>query len=236
VIMSRRRSSPPFVRLVIDASRCDGHGICALRCPELISLDEWGYANVDSSPAPTRSMAARARWISSRLVSPASRAVLVTIGLALAAFVATGTAPVQVGLPGQVALDAPSSLPGRKPLGATVSGSATALSEASPGGKAPQVLPAGYGSAPLGATPTPASPPEGAPAAVSTTTPKTSRVSSGSPDGAPPAGATGSPAPATIASPNYPIVIHVMYADDSSPPPSSPTPLTAERAGLLTDG
>jgi len=53
----------PFrVRLVIDASRCDGHAICALRCPELISLDEWGYAQVDPVPAPTVAIAARARW------------------------------------------------------------------------------------------------------------------------------------------------------------------------------
>ena len=59
--MSLRRTNPPFVRLFVDASRCDGHGICALRCPELISLDEWGYATVDPSPAPTRSIAARAR-------------------------------------------------------------------------------------------------------------------------------------------------------------------------------
>jgi len=48
------------VRLVIDASRCEGHAICALQCPELISLDEWGYAHLESS-ATTASIAARAR-------------------------------------------------------------------------------------------------------------------------------------------------------------------------------
>ena len=59
--MTRRRSDPKLaVRLVIDASRCDGHAICALRCPELIALDEWGYANVDPRPAPTPWIAARA--------------------------------------------------------------------------------------------------------------------------------------------------------------------------------
>jgi len=32
--------------LEIDAARCDGHGICLLRFPEGISLDEWGFATV----------------------------------------------------------------------------------------------------------------------------------------------------------------------------------------------
>ena len=52
------RASP--VRLQFDASRCDGHAICALRCPDLISLDEWGYAVVDPSPV-SGTTAARAR-------------------------------------------------------------------------------------------------------------------------------------------------------------------------------
>ena len=159
-----------------------------------------------------------------------------TVGLALAAFVATGTAPVQVGLPRQVALDAPSSPPVGTPPDGAVSGSATAPAETRLGGKTQPALPAADGSASLGATDTPASSRKGAQAAVSTGTPKTTKIPAGSPDGAPPVSATGSPAPATIASPNYPIVIHVMYADDSSPPPSSPTPLAAERAGSLADG
>lgn len=49
------------VRLVIDASLCDGHGICALRCPELISLDEWGYAHVSRRAAGSDRVAIRAR-------------------------------------------------------------------------------------------------------------------------------------------------------------------------------
>ncbi|HVC70010.1 MAG TPA: ferredoxin [Acidimicrobiales bacterium] len=52
----------PF-RLVIDAARCDGHGICALRCPELVTLDEWGYAAVDGgqvTSVPTWRRARRA--------------------------------------------------------------------------------------------------------------------------------------------------------------------------------
>lgn len=32
-------------RLHLDATRCDGHGICVLACPDLISLDPWGYAS-----------------------------------------------------------------------------------------------------------------------------------------------------------------------------------------------
>jgi ferredoxin len=36
-------------RLALDPAVCDGHGICALRCPDRISLDEWGYALVDGT-------------------------------------------------------------------------------------------------------------------------------------------------------------------------------------------
>ncbi|HVA52183.1 MAG TPA: ferredoxin [Acidimicrobiales bacterium] len=38
------------VAIVVDGSRCDGHGICALVMPERISLDAWGYASVDGNP------------------------------------------------------------------------------------------------------------------------------------------------------------------------------------------
>jgi len=48
-------------RLVLDAARCDGHGICALRCPDRISLDQWGYAAVDPTPLQGRRMSRRAR-------------------------------------------------------------------------------------------------------------------------------------------------------------------------------
>jgi len=48
------------VRIVIDASRCDGHAICVLRCPERITLDEWGYAHVDDTPTETAASSARA--------------------------------------------------------------------------------------------------------------------------------------------------------------------------------
>jgi ferredoxin len=30
-------------RLLIDRTRCDGHGSCAELLPELLDLDEWGF-------------------------------------------------------------------------------------------------------------------------------------------------------------------------------------------------
>jgi ferredoxin len=47
-------------RLVLDAARCDGHGICALRCPDRVSLDQWGYATVDPAPVEPGRMTRRA--------------------------------------------------------------------------------------------------------------------------------------------------------------------------------
>lgn len=31
---------------MLDPSKCQGHGICTLMAPELIELDEWGYARL----------------------------------------------------------------------------------------------------------------------------------------------------------------------------------------------
>ena len=64
------------VRLVIDASLCDGHGICALRCPELISLDEWGYAHVVTTPVESTRLAAQARRAAAACPARALRVVL----------------------------------------------------------------------------------------------------------------------------------------------------------------
>ncbi len=36
--------------LHLDGARCDGHGICAVCCPERIYLDAWGYAVTSPSP------------------------------------------------------------------------------------------------------------------------------------------------------------------------------------------
>jgi ferredoxin len=30
-------------RLVVDWTRCDGHGLCAELLPEEVGLDDWGY-------------------------------------------------------------------------------------------------------------------------------------------------------------------------------------------------
>lgn len=35
--------------MVVDGSKCDGHGICALVFPARVSLDTWGFADVDST-------------------------------------------------------------------------------------------------------------------------------------------------------------------------------------------
>lgn len=50
-------------RLVVDATRCDGHAICVLACPELIRLDDWGYAAAEDlviSDPPTLRRAEKA--------------------------------------------------------------------------------------------------------------------------------------------------------------------------------
>lgn len=36
-------------RIVIDATKCDGHGICVLRCPQVLSLDAWGFVGLEST-------------------------------------------------------------------------------------------------------------------------------------------------------------------------------------------
>jgi len=50
---SRQPAGP--VRLVLDASRCDRHGMCSVVCPERISLDPWGFAVVDPALITRRS-------------------------------------------------------------------------------------------------------------------------------------------------------------------------------------
>jgi ferredoxin len=48
------------VRIVVDGTKCDGHGICALILPELFSLDTWGYAAPESGPIDDPRILARA--------------------------------------------------------------------------------------------------------------------------------------------------------------------------------
>lgn len=38
------------VRLRVDPVACDAYGYCAELLPERITLDEWGYPNVDGTP------------------------------------------------------------------------------------------------------------------------------------------------------------------------------------------
>jgi ferredoxin len=51
------------IRLVVNGSQCDGHGICALVMPERISLDTWGYATVDPAALTDPRMIALARRV-----------------------------------------------------------------------------------------------------------------------------------------------------------------------------
>ncbi|QWB27620.1 MULTISPECIES: ferredoxin [Streptomyces] len=34
------------MKLLLDSTRCHGYGLCQEPAPELIELDEWGYAQV----------------------------------------------------------------------------------------------------------------------------------------------------------------------------------------------
>jgi ferredoxin len=36
--------------LRVDPIACDGHGLCSELFPERVSLDDWGYPIVDSTP------------------------------------------------------------------------------------------------------------------------------------------------------------------------------------------
>lgn len=51
----------PALKLVFDASLCDGHGMCTLVFPHRITLDPWGYAVADPEPISDRRMLRRAR-------------------------------------------------------------------------------------------------------------------------------------------------------------------------------
>ncbi len=48
-------------RLRLDGAACTGHGICALRCPDRIALDQWGFPHVDPAPLTSRGEHTRAR-------------------------------------------------------------------------------------------------------------------------------------------------------------------------------
>jgi len=58
VTTSARRSAPSQAesvgRLVLDPTRCTGHGMCAELFPEQIALDDWGYPMIDPNGIPRR--------------------------------------------------------------------------------------------------------------------------------------------------------------------------------------
>jgi ferredoxin len=38
-------------RLIANPALCDGHGICVLRAPDLLTLDAWGFVGVETTEA-----------------------------------------------------------------------------------------------------------------------------------------------------------------------------------------
>jgi ferredoxin len=46
--------------LGLDATVCDGVGMCALVAPDMITLDAWGFPVIDSEAAAARPKKARA--------------------------------------------------------------------------------------------------------------------------------------------------------------------------------
>jgi ferredoxin len=49
------------MKLRVIAASCDGFGTCAVHCPEVFTLDEWGYAAVDPAAEFTDEIEQRAR-------------------------------------------------------------------------------------------------------------------------------------------------------------------------------
>ena len=43
-------------RLMIDPTRCDGVGICAIKAPDLITLDAWGFPMIAESPLTEKTL------------------------------------------------------------------------------------------------------------------------------------------------------------------------------------
>ncbi|MFG2751505.1 ferredoxin [Streptomyces xanthophaeus] len=50
------------MKLLLDSTRCQGYGLCQEHAPDLVELDEWGYAEVIAAVVPEGAEgAARAR-------------------------------------------------------------------------------------------------------------------------------------------------------------------------------
>ncbi|MCP3753549.1 ferredoxin [Streptomyces sp. NPDC056773] len=41
------------MKLLLDSTRCQGYGLCQEHAPDLVELDEWGYAKVIAVAVPT---------------------------------------------------------------------------------------------------------------------------------------------------------------------------------------
>jgi ferredoxin len=50
-----------LMRVAIDATKCEGHGICALMFGERIELDRWGFGLVECGDLDDRRLVRRAR-------------------------------------------------------------------------------------------------------------------------------------------------------------------------------
>ncbi|MFJ8631952.1 ferredoxin [Streptomyces sp. NPDC093568] len=42
------------MKLLLDSTRCQGYGLCQEPAPELIELDDWGYAGLSATEVPPR--------------------------------------------------------------------------------------------------------------------------------------------------------------------------------------
>ncbi len=40
------------MKVAIDDSKCQGYGNCATHIPDVVKLDQWGYAYVDDGEVP----------------------------------------------------------------------------------------------------------------------------------------------------------------------------------------
>lgn len=47
------------MKVFVDATKCSGYGTCAEIAPDLLQLDEWGYASVIGDGVPADPDAAR---------------------------------------------------------------------------------------------------------------------------------------------------------------------------------
>jgi ferredoxin len=56
--MARDTDRIGLPRLVIDPTRCEGIGMCALMAPGIVTLDPWGFPLLDDTPLDRRGIQA----------------------------------------------------------------------------------------------------------------------------------------------------------------------------------